>query len=98
MIAEARTGYDPGRHGLASASAAGVLDDAFLDRFAVIGPARRCADRLRELVALGLDRIVVVPGSRDSDPALLDATNAALACDVLPAVRRDTESRRGSES
>jgi 5,10-methylenetetrahydromethanopterin reductase len=47
----------------------------------------RCADRLRELIALGLDRIVVVPGSRDSDPALLDATNAALAREVLPGLR-----------
>ena len=49
--------------------------------------AQRCAVRLRELMALGLDRIVVVPGSRDSDPALLDATNAALAREVLPGLR-----------
>ncbi len=95
VIAEAGAGYDQGRHGLASASAAGVLDDAFLDRFAVVGPAQRCADRLRELTALGLDRIVLVPGSRDSDPALLEATNTALAREVLPAVRMDTESWRG---
>jgi len=53
----------------------------------VLGPPQRCADRLRELVALGLDRIVVVPGSRDSDPALLDATNTSLAREVLPALR-----------
>ncbi len=87
VVADAGSDYDQGRHGLASASAAGVLDDAFLDRFAVLGPPQRCADRLRELVALGLDRVVVVPGSRDSDPALLDATNAALAREVLPALR-----------
>ena len=35
----------------------------------------------------GLDRIVVVPGSRDSDPALLDTTSAALAREVLPGLR-----------
>jgi 5,10-methylenetetrahydromethanopterin reductase len=87
VVTEAGAGYDQGRHGLASAASAGVLDDAFLDRFAVIGPGQRCADRLRELIALGLDRIVVVPGSRDSDPALLDATNAALAREVLPGLR-----------
>ena len=87
VVAEAGSGYDRDRHGLARASAAGVLDDAFLDRFAVIGPAQRCAERLRGLIALGLDRIVVVPGSRDSDPALLDATNATLAWEVLPALR-----------
>jgi 5,10-methylenetetrahydromethanopterin reductase len=87
VVADAGSDYDQSRHGLASASAAGVLDDAFLDRFAVLGPPQRCADRLRELVALGLDRVVVVPGSRDSDPALLDATNASLAQEVLPALR-----------
>jgi 5,10-methylenetetrahydromethanopterin reductase len=87
VVAEAGSDYDLSRHGLARASAAGSLDDEFLDRFAVLGPAQRCIDRLRELIALGLDRIVVVPGSRDSDPAQLDATNVALARDVLPALR-----------
>jgi 5,10-methylenetetrahydromethanopterin reductase len=87
VVADAGSDYDQSRHGLASAAAAGVLDDAFLDRFAVLGPPQRCADRLRELVALGLDRIVMVPGSRDSDPALLDATNTSLAREVLPALR-----------
>ncbi|HXP55867.1 MAG TPA: LLM class flavin-dependent oxidoreductase [Streptosporangiaceae bacterium] len=87
VVADVGAGYDLSRHGLARAAAAGVLDDEFLDRFAVLGPAERCAGRLRELIALGLDRIVVVPGSRDSDPALLDAANAALAREVLPALR-----------
>jgi 5,10-methylenetetrahydromethanopterin reductase len=89
VVADAGSGYDLNRHGLAHASAAGVLDDEFLDRFAVIGPAQRCIDRLRELIALGLDRIVMVPGSRDSDPARLDATNAALAREVAPALRSE---------
>jgi 5,10-methylenetetrahydromethanopterin reductase len=87
VVAAAGADYDRSRHGLASASSAGALDDQFLDRFAVIGPPSRCADRLRALVALGLDRVVIVPGSRDSDPALLDQSNETLAGDVLPAVR-----------
>jgi hypothetical protein len=33
---------------------------------------------------MGLDRIVVVPGSRDSGPALLDESNAMFAEEVLP--------------
>jgi 5,10-methylenetetrahydromethanopterin reductase len=89
VVADAGSGYDLNRHGLARASSAGALDDEFLDRFAVLGPAQRCIDRLRELIGLGLDRIVLVPGSRDSDPALLDRTNAALAREVLPALRSE---------
>ena len=89
VVADAGSGYDLNRHGLARASSAGALDDEFLDRFAVLGPAQRCIDRLRQLIGLGLDRIVLVPGSRDSDPALLDRTNAALAREVLPALRSE---------
>ncbi len=79
--------YDERLHGLSAAGHAGSLDDAFLDRFAVVGPAAVCAQRLHELVALGLDRVVLVPGSRDADPDLLRRSNAALAADVLPVLR-----------
>ena len=42
---------------------------------------------MQELIALGLDRIVVVAGSRDTDPALLGQTNADFASRALPAIR-----------
>ena len=59
----------------------------FLTRFAVAGSPEECLARLRQLAALGLDRIVVVPGSRDADPARLARSNDRFARQVLPALR-----------
>ncbi|GAA2001024.1 TIGR03842 family LLM class F420-dependent oxidoreductase [Nakamurella flavida] len=79
--------YAEAEHGLRSAAHAASLPDAFLDRFAVVGPPAECTRRLRELFDLGLNRIIVVPGSRDADPALLAASDEAFATRVLPALR-----------
>jgi 5,10-methylenetetrahydromethanopterin reductase len=64
-----------------------VLPDEFLDRFTVVGPADHCAERLRELAGLGLDRIIMVPASRDADPELVAASNRLFAEEVIPRLR-----------
>jgi 5,10-methylenetetrahydromethanopterin reductase len=79
--------YDEARHGLSHAAHTAALDDAFVTRFAVVGSAERCLARLRQLIALGLDRIVVVPGSRDAEPARLARSNERFAREVLPALK-----------
>jgi 5,10-methylenetetrahydromethanopterin reductase len=75
--------YDESRHGQAAAAHAQALEDDFLDRFALAGPAAEVAERVAELVALGLDRVVVVAGSLDADPALVEQTIADFAAAVL---------------
>jgi 5,10-methylenetetrahydromethanopterin reductase len=80
--------YDPARHGETTNTHAQSLPDGFVDRFAVVGPPNTCIDRMNELIDLGLDRIVVVPGSRDSDPGLLNESNAMFAEQVLPRLTR----------
>lgn len=79
--------YDEARHGLSDAAHAASLDNQFVDRFAVAGPPAQCAARLRHLFELGLDRIVVVPGSRDTDPQVLTSSNELFAREVLPQLR-----------
>ena len=86
-VREVGTAYDETRHGLSHAAHTAMLDDAFLTRFAVAGSPEQCLDRLRQLIALGLDRIVVVPGSRDADPERLARSNVRFARHVLPALR-----------
>ena len=34
----------------------------FVDRFAIVGPPEECIRRIREVIDLGIDRIVVVNG------------------------------------
>jgi 5,10-methylenetetrahydromethanopterin reductase len=82
----ART-YDESRHGQAAAPAAKRLEDDFIDRFAVAGPAAEVAERLAALSELGIERLVVVPGSLDADPHAVEESNGRFASDVLPALR-----------
>ena len=79
--------YEERRHGLSTAEHAALLPDEFVERFAVVGSAEECIERLRGLLELGLERLVMVPGSRDADPDLVAESNARFASEVLPALR-----------
>ncbi len=90
VVERVRAAYDEAAHGLTTAGQAALLPDAFLDRFAVVGSPEHCTTRLRELIDLGLDRIIVVPGSRDADPDVLAASDELFAAGVLPRLRTAT--------
>jgi 5,10-methylenetetrahydromethanopterin reductase len=87
VVAGLGAAYAEAHHGQRAAAHATALPDDFLDRFAVVGTPADCLRRLRELGELGLDRIVVVPGSRDADPQLLAASDRRFAEEVLPGLR-----------
>lgn len=82
--------YDMAGHGMAGAKHQSAVPDDFVDKFAIAGPAGYCTDRLIELIELGLERIVVVAGSRDADPAAYVASNVALATEVIPVLKQVT--------
>ena len=83
-IEQMSAGYEAAHHGQASASHAQQLEDDFIDRFAVVGPAEEVIERLAELALLGIDRVVMVPGSLDADPELVAESNARFTEQVLP--------------
>jgi len=85
-IARLGAEYDESRHGQSTAPAARRLEDDFIDRFAVCGPANEVADRLAALGELGIERVIVVPGSLDAEPAAVEESNERFAADVLPAL------------
>ncbi len=95
VVERLRAAYDEAAHGLTTAGQATLLPDAFLDRFAVVGSPEHCTARLRELIDLGLDRIIVVPGSRDADPDAVAASNELFASEVLPRLRTGTPADAG---
>lgn len=78
--------YDEARHGQASAAYARALEDDFIDRFAIAGPPDDVTERLKALGGLGLQRVIVVPGSLDADADLLERSNELFAAEVLPAL------------
>lgn len=87
IFATVGAGYDMEGHGSARSSHAAALPDEFVDRFAIAGPAEHCVTRLAELIEAGADRLVIVPGSRDADPAAIFANLASMSTDVLPQLR-----------
>jgi len=66
----------------------------FTDRFAVAGPTAHCQGRLHRLFELGPDRVVNVPGSRETDPELLTVGSELFAHQVLPQLRTSWANRR----
>lgn len=83
----ARTSYDMTRHGETHSSHAGSMNDELIDRFGIAGPPGYCAERLHELAALGLDRIVFNTRIRGATPDEQVTVTDALLTEVLPAVR-----------
>ncbi len=86
-IARLAAEFDEARHGESGTAAARELADEFIDRFAVCGPGPEVAGRLAALAELGIERVIVVPGSLDADPAALDESNQRFAAEVLPALK-----------
>jgi alkanesulfonate monooxygenase SsuD/methylene tetrahydromethanopterin reductase-like flavin-dependent oxidoreductase (luciferase family) len=64
---------------------AGALPEAYLDRFATVGDAQRCARSVRGLADAGADAVVFVP---PADPQVAVAQVTLAAQEVLPLLRR----------
>ena len=62
---------------------ADVIDRDFAERFAILGPAGYCVDRLLELAELGIDRFHVGGATRGQDPELADAANRRFVEEVM---------------
>jgi 5,10-methylenetetrahydromethanopterin reductase len=87
MLQEVHDAYDMRAHTRAGSPQAERLTASFGDTFAVLGPAERCISRLHELVALGLDHLVIVGPSLGADPAEARAAQARFVSEVLPALQ-----------
>src|SRR5207249_9844011 len=59
--------YDMNVHTQAGTPQAAALTDEFADRFAILGPADECTERLSALTKLGLDRLVIIGPSMNAD-------------------------------
>ena len=78
--------YEREKHTLGRARHAAALDDAFLDRFAVVGPTRLCVARLQELVDAGATKLIVTGASFDADRSEAGRSRTLFEQEVLPAL------------
>lgn len=86
-LQEVHDAYDMRAHTRAGSPQAERLNAGFADTFAVLGDAERCVNRLRALVELGLDHLVIVGPSLGADPTDARAAHARFVRDVLPQLR-----------
>ncbi len=82
-----RDAYDMTRHSRTGSAQAAVLTPEFADQFGIFGPAAYCVERMKELIALGLDRLVVVRTSAGADPQEAQRAEQRFEEEVLPALR-----------
>jgi 5,10-methylenetetrahydromethanopterin reductase len=80
--------YDLAHHGQREGRHVAHLDDSFVDRFGVAGSPRHCANRLCELIDLGLDHVVMVEGRDAADSQATALAHQLVSREVLPAVRQ----------
>ncbi|MBV9578425.1 MAG: LLM class flavin-dependent oxidoreductase [Chloroflexi bacterium] len=80
--------YDLQAHAASGARHEAALDDDFVDRFGVVGPSEHVAERLIELVQLGLDHVVIVGHSRNTPREVFAESSRRFGQEVLPMVRR----------
>ena len=76
--------YDMKQHTRADSRQAGTLSDDFVDRFAIVGPPERCLARLRDLAALGLDKVAISGGTRGASVEDAAVNRDLVAKHVLP--------------
>ncbi len=79
--------YDMANHGSNEAAHVKAMPDDFISRFGVTGSVDYCVERLGQLIELGLDRLVLLTGSLDSDPALTQASFERISNQVFPQLR-----------
>ncbi len=87
LLRKVHDAYDMNRHARTGSQQAALLDAGFADRFAVFGPPAHCIARLRELVALGLERLMIVGASVGADREQARASEVRFVREVLPALR-----------
>lgn len=85
VLRDVHSRYDMSQHTRAGSPQASMLTSGFAARFGIFGPADHCFGRLQELVALGVDRFVIVGPSMDADREQARSAHDRFVADVLPA-------------
>jgi alkanesulfonate monooxygenase SsuD/methylene tetrahydromethanopterin reductase-like flavin-dependent oxidoreductase (luciferase family) len=82
-----RENYDMREHTRTGVPHAAGLSDEFIDWFAVAGSVATALERLRKLMALGLDFLWLIPGSAGMARDVAAASLVGIAREVVPALR-----------
>lgn len=87
LAAQLAQNYDMRGHGREDAPQSRLIEDSFVDWFAVAGSPAFCIERIAALRDLGLDYIYLVSGSTERLPTDLLHSQQRFGEEVLPALR-----------
>ena len=59
--------YDMKKHTRTDSEQASVMPPEFVDQYAIVGPADQCIERIKEIEALGIDKVAVIGPSAGAD-------------------------------
>jgi 5,10-methylenetetrahydromethanopterin reductase len=79
--------YDMTSHTQTGSDQAEALTDDFVDRAAIVGPPEECIARLREVRAIGIDKVTVIGPSLGADPDQARLAARLFTDEVLPALK-----------
>ena len=68
LAVQMKSGYDMARHAQNEGAHLALVDDEFVDWFSICGPPAKCLERLRALLAKGLDHVYLLGGSPVPSP------------------------------
>ena len=86
VLTRVHASYDMNVHTQAGTPQAAQLTEDFAEGFGIFGPAEHCIERLRELTALGIDRLVIIGTSIGADRDEASRASERFTNEVLPAL------------
>jgi 5,10-methylenetetrahydromethanopterin reductase len=88
VLSAVHDAYDMNEHSRSGSAQAATIPPDFASRFAILGAASECIDRLSEIVAMGIVRLVIVRPAAGADAGLVREAEQAFVEDVMPALRK----------
>lgn len=90
-----RENYDMRNHTRTGVHHAAALPDEFVDWFGVAGPVTTVLPRLMAVKAVGLDYIIIIPGSQGMPREVATSSLMSIASAVAPALRGHPPLKKG---
>ena len=79
--------YSMGDHGKAGSAQMNALTDGFIDSFGVVGSTDHCIERLRQIAALGVDRVSVMGPCSKKHRLAEQESDERFVTEVMPSFR-----------
>ena len=86
VLTRVHAAYDMNQHTQAGTPQAAALSDDFADGYGIFGPPDHCIARLREITALGIDRLAIIGTSIGADRDEAVRASQRFTHEVLPAL------------